>query len=363
MTDRSTTALVFAAAAISLLAAGGAEANRLLNEQWLKGASAAQVNEEIAGGADVNAVNAERGYTPLMVVSRFGNLEAMEALLEAGADPKRSAREPGSGPMHWAANGLSVELLFDWGAKIDPYDKRGATPLHYAAGVSRLDAMHALIRRGADVNARSVQGQTPLYRAARDGQLAAAQILLDAGAEINLPSATLVTPLYVAAKLNTPQMVEVLLDAGADPTIQTDNGWFAAQTAVRNNPKVKNHPVFARLLDPLFDIPALGGEVSDAPCDGWRVKPGDTVGLILDEGTGDRSGWLEFSRMNNLSGANMHRVGMCLKLPDRRAGAQTPSRPAQACTGYVVKGSPTGNSATSPSPHWATAAAGRRSPG
>ena len=35
----------------------------------------------------------------------------------------------------------------------------------------------------------------------------------------------------------------------------------------------------------------------------------------------------------------MHRVGMCLKLPGRRAGAPTPSRPAQACTGYVVKGS------------------------
>ena len=37
MTDRPTARMVFAAAATSLLATGGAEANQLLNEQWLEG--------------------------------------------------------------------------------------------------------------------------------------------------------------------------------------------------------------------------------------------------------------------------------------------------------------------------------------
>ena len=137
-----------------------------------------------------------------MVVSRFGNLEAMEALLEAGADPNRSAREPGSGPMHWAANGLAVELLFDWGARIWLHDKNGTTPLHYAARDSRLDAMHALIRRGADVNAPSSKSRnTPLHRAAKTGQPAAAQILLKAGAEVDAPNSANVTPLYTAAEV------------------------------------------------------------------------------------------------------------------------------------------------------------------
>ena len=340
MTDRPTARMVIAAAGISLLAAGGADANRLLDEQWLKSATAAQVGREIASGADPSAVNRDRFHTPLMVASRHGNLEAMEVLLDAGADPHQSARNPGPGPMHFAADGLTVELLFDRGAKIDLRDEVDFTPLHYAAWNSRLDAMHALIRRGADVHAQSsTAGNTPLHRAAKRGQPAAAQILIGAGAEVNAPNSEDVTPLFVAAKFNSPRMVGVLLDAGADPTFRTVTGWFPAETAFTENPKIGNHPVIDRLFEPLGKIPALPGEVSDAPCDGWRVRPGDTGHMIAEEGLGDRSRFREIGRLNGLSGRNMHTVGMCLKLPGRRAGTGSPSPPAQACSGYVVKGS------------------------
>lgn len=339
MTDRPTARMVIAATGISLLAAGGADANRLLNEQWLNRATAAQVSAEIASGADPSAVSPERLYTPLMLASRYGNLEAMEVLLGAGVDPDQSARVPGPGPMHFAANGLTVELLFDWGAKIDLRDQVDFTPLHYAAWNSRLDAMHALIRRGADVHAQSKAGNTPLHRAAQRGQPAAAQILTGAGADVDAPNSEDVTPLFVAAKHNSPQMVEVLLDTGADPTIQTVTGWFPAETAFTENPKIGDQPVIDRLFGPLGEIPALPGEVSDAPCDGWRVRPGDTGHIIAKEGLGDRNRYREIGRLNGLSGRNMHTVGMCLKLPGRRAGTRSQSQPVQTCNGYVVKGS------------------------
>ena len=340
MTDRLTTLLVSAAAGMSLLAAGGAEANRLLNEGWLKTATGTQVTEEIASGADVNAVHPKWPLTPLMLASRHSNLGAMEALLEAGVDPNRIADPDYGSPMHWAADGHAVAMLFDYGAVIDARNSNGQTPLHLAAWDSRTNVMRALIRRGADVNAHTSEPMlTPLYLAARDAQPAAVQILLEAGAEIDLPSMHGLTPLYAAAKLNTPQMVELLLDAGADPTIQTDNRWFPAETAMRNNPRVSNHPVINRLFEPLAGITALPGEASDAPCDGWRVRPGDTGHIIAEEGLGDRSRFREIGRLNGLSGRNMHAVGMCLKLPERRAGAGSASQPAQACSGYVVRSS------------------------
>ena len=340
MSDRSRAGLVFAAAGMSLLAAGGAEANRLLNEGWLKTATGTQVSEEIASGADVNAVQPKWSLTPLMLASKHGNLGAMEALLKAGVDPNRIADPDYGSPMHWAANGHAVALLFDYGATIDSLNGIGQTPLHWAAWDSRLNVMRSLIRRGADLNAPTFDvHNTPLHLAAEKGQPAAAQILLEAGAEVDAPNSADVTPLYVAAKLNTPEMVEVLLVAGADPTIQTVTGWFPAETAMRNNPRVINHPVINRLFEPLAGIPALPGEASDAPCDGWRVRPGDTGHIIAGEGLGDRSRFREIGRLNGLSGRNMHAVGMCLKLPERRAGAGSASRPAQACSGYVVRSS------------------------
>lgn len=340
MTGRAIFSPILAVAAALLLAgvASTASANRLLNERWLMNASAADVRKEIAAGTDIEAVHPDQRFTPLMAASRHGNLKAMEALLEAGADPNRSSA-PGLGvPLHWAADGQVVALLFDYGAAVDArIESTGSTPLHRAAGDSRLDAMHALIRRGAEIDARSREsGNTPLFLAARNGQPAAAQILIEAGAGTNSVNSTDVTPLHVAAKHNTPEMVELLLEAGADPAVRSEGGWYAAEMAMSNNPKVGNHPVMARLVDPLLDIPALPGEASGAACGGWRVQPGDTARIILADGVGDTGRWRELARLNNLSGRNMLQAGMCLKLPGRKATA-APARREASCDGHVVQ--------------------------
>jgi hypothetical protein len=44
-------------------------------------------------------------------------------------------------------------------------DKRGFTPLHYAARGGRNEIAELLISKGADVNAKNDEGKTPLDRA------------------------------------------------------------------------------------------------------------------------------------------------------------------------------------------------------
>ena len=343
MIDRTAIRLTAALAAACLLTFP-AQANRLLNENWIARASKEQVAKVIAAGADVNAVKSRQNYTPLLAATRHGNIEAMQALLEAEADPNLPPQPGWVVPMHWAASGKAVLLLVDYGARIEVQDPQGRTPLHFAANRDNVGALQALVRRGADIEAQDNRGRTPLHQAAELSRPAAVQILLDAGAEVNAVSAKGWTPLHGAAARNTPHMAQLLLDAGADPTLRTNldpNGagrFFPAELAT-DNPKFRNSPVLVRLFAPLGDIPALPGEASDAPCDGWRVQPGDTGFIIAEEGLGDRSRFVEVAWINNLSGARMHRVGMCLKLPGRKASAGRPPPRRSACDGHVVQAS------------------------
>src|SRR5690349_5727706 len=65
----------------------------------------------------------------------------------------------------------------------DVKDRRGITPLMYAAAVGSIDAMRLLIDAGADVNARNDVGSTALMWSATE--LAKVELLLNHGADIN----------------------------------------------------------------------------------------------------------------------------------------------------------------------------------
>jgi ankyrin repeat protein len=96
----------------------------------------------------------------------------------------------------------------------------------WAARAGALDAMAALIDAGADVNARDDANNrwTPLLHAIHTHAAPAVALLLDRGADANLPTPRGLTPLLMAADDPEPAMVALLLAHGADARAEGPGG-------------------------------------------------------------------------------------------------------------------------------------------
>ncbi|MET4898431.1 ankyrin repeat domain-containing protein [Sphingomonadaceae bacterium jetA1] len=110
-------------------------------------------------GADVNAYE-ERGFTPLILAAYNGQAAAVEALLNAGADPCKPDRTQG--------NTAQMGVAFK--------------------GDDRIAAR--LLKAGCDINARNKAGQTALMMAALFGRTAQVKMLMQHGADPHLVDAS-----------------------------------------------------------------------------------------------------------------------------------------------------------------------------
>jgi ankyrin repeat protein len=132
-----------------------------------------------------------------------------------------------------------TELVAYWG---------GVAPLHLAARQGQIEAVKALLEAGADVNQQAVGDKsTPIIVATINGQFDLAKYLLEKGADPNLAQHNGVTPLYAAlncqwsAKALYPQprafeqqqttyldLMKALLDKGADPNVRLSKKvWYS----------------------------------------------------------------------------------------------------------------------------------------
>jgi ankyrin repeat protein len=118
-------------------------------------------------------------------------------------------------------NLAQLKALLDQKASANLTDRRGITPLMYAAEVGSVDAMRILIDRGADVNAQNDIGSTALMWSVSDPSKV--RLLLDHGAQVNLIAKSGRSALIVAAFTNpSAEVVRLLLAKGAKVGI-TDN--------------------------------------------------------------------------------------------------------------------------------------------
>jgi ankyrin repeat protein len=113
----------------------------------------------LKAGADVKAAN-RLNATPLYLAAESGNAVMVQKLLAAGADPNQTALSQNETPLMFAARAGNVEAvraLLDKGANIEATEKlRGSTALHWAAEQNHSAVLKLLIERGAKVDARTL---------------------------------------------------------------------------------------------------------------------------------------------------------------------------------------------------------------
>lgn len=247
------TAIMFAAAlnrseVITLLASRGADMNvvsavvPLYQKGQAERAQTQDQNQAQAQNRNRNrADRAERapttmgGNTALHLAAREGQMAAVKALVEAGADVNQVSAMDKMSAMTTAILNSHFDIgkyLLDHGADPKLLNTGGLGPLYAAIDseyaqrtwypplstdqeqITHIELMKALIARGADVNARisrdlwfrkfgggggDAAGATAFWRAAQANDIEAMKILVPAGADPNIPSSAGVSPLQVAA--------------------------------------------------------------------------------------------------------------------------------------------------------------------
>lgn len=128
-------------------------------------------------------------------------------------------------------------------AAIGHYVYAGDTALHIAGAAHAPDLVAHLLALGADPAARNRRGATPLHYAADgrpgaagwDGDAQARTILclLEAGADADVQDKSGVTPLHRAVRTRGAAAAAALLKAGADPDRRNRNGSTARDLATR----------------------------------------------------------------------------------------------------------------------------------
>ncbi|MHC4212186.1 MAG: ankyrin repeat domain-containing protein [Planctomycetota bacterium] len=110
-----------------------------------------------------------------------------------------------------------VRKLIAAGADVSAKDRKGQTPLHFAAKGGHEEIARLLIAEGADVNVNMSDGSwTPLLDAAGNGHTKLVKLLLEKGAKVNVGDNYGYTPLYYAIWSKDEEAVRALISAGAD---------------------------------------------------------------------------------------------------------------------------------------------------
>ena len=136
----------------------------------------------IAAVLVVGCGNPEADKALRFAAKSSGNIEAAKQAIDDGADVNAKDKR-GRTPLLFAAIGGHkeiAEILIAKGADVSPKSpeyKAGITPLHEAAFHGHKEIVELLINKGADVNAKNVDGKTPLDYAIENNHTNIADLL------------------------------------------------------------------------------------------------------------------------------------------------------------------------------------------
>lgn len=147
-----------------------------------------RVRDLISKGGNVNEKDENYGkITPLFIAVENGNIEMVQLLLNFGAkvNTRSQSRQTPLMQLDGDATAEIVNTLVGRGAKLNVSDEDGNTALILAAENASTDVIRALIDAGADVSLANKEGVTALMNAADRGNIETVRLLLNAGANVN----------------------------------------------------------------------------------------------------------------------------------------------------------------------------------
>ncbi|MGO9937022.1 MAG: ankyrin repeat domain-containing protein [Terracidiphilus sp.] len=208
----------------------------------------------VARGVALNSVSSYR-ESALRVLSRLGRFDAVQLLLDAGADESHLAWTP----LHRAVALGSlddVKGLLEDGADLETVDWWQRTPWLVAVKCGDLEKARYLVDHGADFTVTGKNGASPLNFAIESFQIPMLKWLIELDISVESSADCCITPLMNAVRAEDANAVNVLIAAGADIDRRTECG-----TALGS---VHNREIALRLLE-------AGGDPAELSFEGRRA--------------------------------------------------------------------------------------------
>lgn len=244
-----------AKASINAKAKGGQTALLYATASWgNRDLRLERIKTLIAAGAKINEAD-EVGQTPLMLAAKTGDLDAVQALLHAGAIASSEVKtKEGQTTLIYALTGYGgaqagdstgaiIKALIAAGASVNDVDSHGRSALVYACGAQWYhsplpEAVTHLITAGANVNAVDEDGQTALILAAQAESLATAEALLKAGATASIDvkdkkGRTALLHALSRTYVSVSPVALALISAGANVNVVDESGQTPLMFAVQ----------------------------------------------------------------------------------------------------------------------------------
>jgi len=158
-----------------------------------------------------------------MTATRSGNIDAVKALLQRGADVKAKDALTQQTALMWAVRSnfpAGVQIMLEYGAEINARTRTGKTPAIRLPGAGGGSHGVGIVRSGwpeQGFQGETPGGMTPLLYAARDGRIDITRILIVAKADVQQADVNGITPLLMAITNNHLDTAKFLLENAAAP--------------------------------------------------------------------------------------------------------------------------------------------------